>query len=141
VAAADPTAVRVSAAQSSITAGSAVMTGLSYDGVATVATVSGTVRMLKFSMSTLTLSGGTVLTVSEAGHGLVAKDSSLAFNGGVVLYTTKISGDLIGIPVTFTPTSPPPAVLPDMTFTSLVADQPYTTAGSMQASDLNLTAS
>jgi len=134
-------AVRASTARSSITAASAVLTGLSFDGVAKVATANGTVRMLKFSMSSLTLSGGTVLTVVQTGHSFFARDSSLAFSGNVVLYTTKFSGDLAGVRVTFTAKKPPPAVLPDMTFTSMIADQPYTTAGSLQASDLKITVS
>src|SRR5262249_17914607 len=60
-----------SGSQSSITAGTASMTGLSYDGVADVQTATGTVRMLMFSMRSMTLSGGTVLTVNEHGHALV----------------------------------------------------------------------
>ena len=76
------------------------MTGLSYDGVADVQTATGTVPMLRFSMSSMTLSGGTVLTVTENGHPYVINDSALEFRGNVVLYTTRISGRLLGATVT-----------------------------------------
>ncbi|HCU92989.1 MAG TPA: hypothetical protein DHU96_09730 [Actinobacteria bacterium] len=112
------------------------MTGLSYDGVANVATASGTVQMLKFSMTSMTLSGGTVLTVSEGGHTLLTQDSSLDLSGNVVLYTTEFSAQLLGVPVTFTPQNPPTAILPDMTFTNVVTDQPFTMADTFQATAL-----
>jgi hypothetical protein len=117
------------------------MTGLSYDGVASVPTAAGAVQMLKFSMDSLTLSGGTVLTVAGNGHSVVTSDSSLDFSGNVVFYTTKLAGQLLGAAVTFTPQNPPPAVLPTTTFTNLVTDQPLTTADSFQAHDLLVSAS
>ena len=112
------------------------MTGLTYDGVANVQTAAGPVPMLKFSMSSMTLSGGTVLTVNESGQAVVTKESSLDFTGNVVLYTTKFSGQLLGVAVTFTPQNPPPQVLPTMTFTNVVTDQPFTLADSSQATSL-----
>jgi len=130
-----------SGSQSSITAGTASMTGLSYDGVADVQTATGTVRMLMFSMRSMILSGGTVLTVNEHGHALVTNNSSLDFSGNVVLYTTRISGRLLGATVTFTPQDPPPLVLPTMTFTNVVTDQPLTLADSFQAVGLQVSAS
>lgn len=125
-------------------AGSAAMTGMSYDGVAQVRTSQGTVPMLKFSMSTLTLSGGTTLTAVEDGTTLVTRNSSLAFSGNVVLYTTRFSGILTvaGLPtvrLTFTPTSPPPLVLPTMDFTSVTSDQAVTLANSLVAGSLLIT--
>jgi hypothetical protein len=117
------------------------MTGLSYDGVASVPTATGAVQMLKFSMDSMTLSGGTVLTVNENGHAVVTNGSSLDFSGNVVLYTTRLSGQLLGVTVTFTPQNPPPSVLPTTTFTNVVTDQPLTTADSFQAHDLLISAS
>ena len=120
-------------------AGSALMEGLSYDGVATVPTAGGSQQMLKFSMSSLTLSGGIVLTVGGNGHSMVTRNSSVQFTGNVVLYATRLSGDLLGVPLTFTPASPPPLVLPLMQFTNVVTQQPLTSAGTMQASGLDIT--
>jgi cell division septation protein DedD len=52
-------------APSSLTANSALLEGLSYDGVAQVATASGTVTMMKFTMTSLTLTGDIALTVID----------------------------------------------------------------------------
>jgi Family of unknown function (DUF6114) len=135
------------AAQSSLTADSALLEGLSYDGVAQVATASGTVTMMKFTMSSLTLTGNIALTVSEGGGTAVTRSSSMHFGGPVVLYATKLSGDLLGIPVTITPTSPLATILlllapvtraVPVPMTKVVTDQPYTTAGSLQAGGLQI---
>ena len=137
-ASAGPALVAASAA-ATLTAGSALMAGLSYDGVATVPTASGSQQMLKFSMSSLTLSGGIVLTVDDNGHSRVTRNSSVRFTGNVVLYATELSGDLLGIPLTFTPQHPPPLVLPLMQFTNVVTHQPLTLADAMQGGGLDIT--
>jgi hypothetical protein len=135
------------AAQSTLTADSALLEGLSYDGVAQVATANGTVTMMKFTMSALTLTGNIALTVSEGGGTAVTRSSSMHFGGPVVLYATKLSGDLLGIPVTITPTSPLATILQllapvtravPVPMTNVVTDQPYTTAGSLQAGGLQI---
>ncbi|MGE5136894.1 MAG: DUF6114 domain-containing protein [Gemmatimonadota bacterium] len=130
----------VAAAQpATLTAGSALMAGLSYDGVATLPTADGPQQMLKFSMSSLTLSGGIVLTVGGNGHSMVTRNSSVHFTGNVVLYATRLSGDLLGIPLSFSPQNPPPLVLPLMQFTNVVTKQPLTSADAMDASGLDIT--
>jgi uncharacterized protein DUF6114 len=134
-----PPAVRASAALSLLTAGSAVLTGLSFDGVSRVPTAAGRVPMLKFSMASMTFSGGTRLLVTQAGHTSLAKEPSLGFSGDVVLYTTKISGELNGIRVTFTPKKPPSRLRRDVTIADVAAHQPYATARSAQASGLLIT--
>jgi Family of unknown function (DUF6114) len=132
-------AIVVPAVSSTLTAGSARLSGLSFDGVADVATTNGTVPMLKFSMSELDLAGSPALTVTDGGRQLVARATSIDFSGNVILLTTKISGDLLGVRVTFTPQNPPPLVLPDMVFTNVVTDQPYTAADSVQETGLDVT--
>lgn len=141
-----------SAAQSSLTADSAFLYGLSYDGRAQVATANGTVTMMKFSLSSLTLSGHITLTVSQGGTTAVTQSSSMQFGGPVVLYATKLSGNLLGfVPVTLTPDSPIALILQAVAritqaltqatpvpMTNVVTDQPYTTAGSFQASGLRI---
>jgi Family of unknown function (DUF6114) len=126
------------AASSTLTAASAALTGLSFDGVAKVPTARGTVSMLKFSMESMALSGGAVLTYSADGHSIVTRASSLGFIGHIVLYTTKISGDLDGTAVTFTPLQPPKALGSDITLTNVVTDQPYASADSLDATGLEL---
>ncbi|OLT22116.1 hypothetical protein BJF79_15235 [Actinomadura sp. CNU-125] len=49
---------------------------------------------------------------------------SLSLNGGVVMYTTKMSAKLLGVPVTFTPAHPPPLTLPYMVMTDVVSERP-----------------
>lgn len=135
------------AARSVLTADSALLEGLSYDGVAQVATAAGAVTMMKFTMSSLTLTGNIALTVSEGGGTAVTRSSSMHFGGPVVLYATKLSGDLLGVPVTITPTSPLATILQVLApvtravpvpMTNVVTDQPYTTAGSLQAGGLQI---
>lgn len=131
--------VTVSAAPATLTAGSALFSGLSFDGVASVRTANGQVQMLEFSMSSLFLSGGTQLAVTQDGRTILTSTSTLDLSGNVTLYTTQISGDLLGVPVTFTPASPPPVVLPVMRFTNVVTEQPFTSADSAQHTDLVIT--
>ena len=77
----------------------------------------------------------------------VTRSSSMHFAGPVVLYATKLSGDLLGIPVTLTPTSPLATILQllapvtravPVPMTHVVTDQPYTTASSLQAGGLEI---
>ncbi len=82
----------MSSAPATLTAGSALLSGLSLDGVADVPTAAGTVQMLESSMSSLALSGGIELTVTQDGHTFATKTSALDFSGNVLLYTTQISG-------------------------------------------------
>ncbi len=90
--------------------------------------------MLKFSMSYLKLPG-IVLTVTQGGHSLTTRDSSMLLTGHVELYTTRLTGELNGITVTFTSGRPPPVLHPNTTLLNVIADQPFATADSMRATD------
>ena len=98
--------VAVAADEFSLTSRFAALTGMSYDGIAAVPTAHGMEKMLKFSMTSLKLPG-VVLTVTRGGHSFVTSDSAMEFSGHVELYTTKISGNLGGVRVTFTSSAPP----------------------------------
>jgi hypothetical protein len=133
-----PAGVLVPAAEPSmITADSATLTGLHFDGVATVATASGPQRMLKFSMSGLSLKNGD-LTVTQDGRTVAVQGTSFTFSGDVTLLTTKFSGSLLGVPLSFSPSLPPPVVLPVMTFTNVTSEQPFTSADSFQVGGLRI---
>jgi hypothetical protein len=121
-----------------ITADSATLTGLHFDGVATVPTASGPERVLKFTMSGLSLKNGD-LTVDQDGHAMTVQAASFTFSGHVTLLTTKFSGSLLGVPLSFSPTLPPPVVLNVMTFTNVTSAQPFTSADSFQAGGLRIT--
>lgn len=138
--------VNVASSPSSLTASSAVITGFAYDGLATVHTARGTVRMMEFTMSSLSLTG-VELTVSQGGAALTTHAPQLDLRGKVVLYATKLSGDLLGVPVTITPQSPLATILQafapltksvPVPMTNVVTDQPYTSANSMSVSGLQI---
>jgi Family of unknown function (DUF6114) len=121
-------------AVSSITATSAVLTGLSFDGVASVRTTSGLVSMLMFTMSSMTLTGGTLQGGEAGGRSLGTASSLLGLTGHVLLYTTKLTGEVQGVAVTYTPESPPLKISSDTTLTDMVIDQPYASADTLQVS-------
>ncbi len=125
----------VATAKSGLTASSAVFTGWTFDGVAHVATASGSVAMLEFTMTSLVLSG-TTLRVVAAGVSISTSAVSLGFSGGVVLLATKFSADLHGRTVTYTPSKPPPSLPADATVTNVVTGQPYLAAGLLQTAGL-----
>lgn len=132
----------VATAASTLTAGSARIVGLSYDGVAKVPRrTGGPLRMMKFGIQSVTLTGRPTLTITERGSTAVTTTSALSFTGHVVLYATKLSGDLLGVPLTLTPDSPESLVLRllkpfsqhlTVTMTNVVTGHPLTLADSSQ---------
>jgi hypothetical protein len=136
--------VNVASSPASLTAASAVITGFAYDGLATVHTAKGAVRMMQFTMTSLSLTG-VELTVSQGGAALNTRAPELDLTGKVVLYATRLSGDLLGVPVTITPQTPLATILQAIApltkavpvpMTNVVTDQPYTSANSMSVSGL-----
>jgi uncharacterized protein DUF6114 len=132
----------VASSVSTLTAGSARIVGLSYDGVAKVPQATGgPLRMMKFGLRSVTLTGRPTLTITERGSTAVTTTSVLSFTGHVVLYATKLSGDLLGAPLTLTPDSPESLVLRllkpftnhlTVTMTNVVTGHPLTLADSSQ---------
>lgn len=126
------------------------LTGFGYQGVANVPTAGGgTVKLMKFTASSIKLSGGITLTATQHGQSLVTTNSSLDLTGGVVLYASKLSGDLLGVPVTLTPgnvvstllqllKTVTPAV--PVTMTNVTTDQPLVTTDALQANTLTVSA-
>jgi hypothetical protein len=146
--AAGATGVEASNATSVIVAGSATLDGMSYQGTAQVPTASGTLTMMKFTMSSLTLTGDVTATVTQNGQTTVTTNSSLDFSGGVVLYATKLSGTLLGVPITLTPGSVVTVLLKllnsltplvPVTMTNVTTDNFLVASESLQANDLNIT--
>jgi hypothetical protein len=116
-----------------ITASSATLDGLAYQGKVNLpVSGGGTVTMMKFTMSSQRLSG-LDLTVTGTGGTLATATPSASFSGDVVLYATRLTGQLAGVPLTLTPgnaestllqvlNSLTPAV--PITLTHVTADQP-----------------
>ncbi len=148
VKAASSPGLMVSEAQFVLSTGSALLLGASYDGVAQVPTANGTaVTMMKFTMNSLTLDGAPTLTVTQGGHSAVTSGSSMQFTGSVVLYATQLSGDLLGIPITLTPSSPLATILQllnsvtplvPLKLTNVTTAQPYISSNSLQIPGLSV---
>ena len=137
-----------STATSVIAAGSATLDGMSYQGTAQVPTASGTLTMMKFTMSSLTLTGDVRAAVTQNGQITVTTNSSLDFSGGVVLYATKLSGSLLGVPITLTPGNVATVLLKllnsltplvPVTMTNVTTDDFLVASDSLQANELNIT--
>ena len=95
-----------------------------------------------------TLAGGVTATVTQGGQATVTTNSSLNFGGGVVLYAAKLSGRLLGVPITLTPGNVITALLKllnsltplvPVTMTSVTTDDFLVASDSLQANDLSIT--
>lgn len=128
---------RLYADSGTLRADSLTMSGLSYDGVASLPSTGGTVKALKFTMSTAVLKN-VDQTVARGGATTRIRTPRLTLTGDVVMYTTKMSSKLLGIPLTFTPEHPPPLTLPYMVMTDVVSEQPAVTAGGAQLAGLGI---
>ncbi len=144
----DPGGLAAATATSVITAGSATLNGLAYQGTAKVPTADGTQTMMRFTLNSMTLSGNVTATVTQDSQTTVTQNSSLVFTGGVTLYATKLSGSLLGVPITLTPGNVVSLLLQllktltplvPVTMTNVTTDQPFVLAGALQANDLEIT--
>jgi hypothetical protein len=140
----DTNGLEITAAQFGLTTGTAVLHGATYDGTVEVPTASGaTVQMLKFSMSALDLTGSPTLTVSQGGESAETSGAAMHFSGDVVLYVIKLTGHLLGIPLTLTPGSPLAlftSLLNGVPLTGVTTDQPLISADSLSIPGLQVNA-
>jgi hypothetical protein len=146
-ASADPGLV-ASAATEVLTAGSAALAHFAYAGNVTLpAGGGGSVSMMKFTADSLTLAGGVTDTVAQGGTTTVTSSPTLAFSGGVTLYATKLTGSLLGVPLTFTPSTVSAVLLTiasvltssaTITMTNVTTDQPIVIAGALQTGQLSI---
>ncbi len=92
----------------------------------------GTVTMMKFTMTSQQLSD-LDLTVTGTGGSLATAATSASFSGDVVLYATRLTGKLAGVPLTLTPGNAESTLLQllksltplvPVTLTDVTADQP-----------------
>lgn len=145
---ADPGLV-ASAATEVLTAGSASLAHFSYAGNVTLPVGSGgTVSMMKFTADSITLAGGVTDTVTQGANSTVTSSPTLAFSGEVTLYATRLSGSLLGVPLTFTPSTVSAVLLTianvltsntTITMTNVTTDQPIVIAGALQTGALSIT--
>jgi hypothetical protein len=132
-----------------LTAESTTLNGLAYQGVVNMPTVKGTVQMMKFTLRSLSLTSATQ-TVTELGRRLTTKLVTATFSHHVVLYATKLSGNLGIIRLTLTPGNVVSTLLQllntltpaiPLTLTDVVADQPVLLAGFAVIHGLNISVS
>jgi hypothetical protein len=146
-ASADPGLV-ASAATEVLTAGSATLAHFAYAGNVTLPVGGGgSVSMMKFTADSITLAGGVTDTVTQGGTTTVTSSPTLAFSGGVTLYATKLTGSLLGVPLTFTPSTVSAVLLTvasvltsstAITMTNVTTDQPIVIAGALQTGQLSI---
>jgi Family of unknown function (DUF6114) len=95
------------------------LNGFAFDGVVELPTTGGgTIRVLQFSIARATNADFRLL-IEKDGQTLAITSDPLIAAGNVKLYTSRFTGSLLGIPLTFTPDFPPPLTLPDMIFTNV----------------------
>ena len=146
-ASADPGLV-ASAATEVLTAGSATLAHFAYAGNVTLPVGGGgSVSMMKFTADSITLAGSVTDTVTQSGTTTVTSSPTLAFSGGVTLYATKLTGSLLGVPLTFTPSTVSAVLLTvasvltssaTITMTNVTTDQPIVIAGALQTGQLSI---
>jgi hypothetical protein len=79
------------------------------------------------------------LRVGGGPRTLSLKSSRLTVEGNVKFYTAKFSGNLLClIPVTFTPDSPPPLILPELLFCNANITLNYVQSDILRAPNLNI---
>jgi hypothetical protein len=114
--AAEPGQPPVAVRPSRLTGSRVSMFGMSYDGVVELPMAGGSVRALQFSMDRSVTDDFELRVPGEGGTTLSLRSSALTVEGNVKFYASRFHGTLLGIPLTFTPDSPPPLTLPVMIF-------------------------
>jgi len=127
---------------SALSADTLTMHGLSYDGVVDLPKADGsTVQVLKFSMTSATHTPFRLDAADSSGQQHFTA-GSLTVSGHVSVYCTSLSGTiLLGlVHLSFTPASPPPLVLPDLTLTQAKLGLVDVTADTLTATGFGVTA-
>lgn len=105
------------------------LTGLKYEGIKEVRTYDQRLKkVMKFTADSIDigdLDQSVVYPNGKTGHVKAAPGSTSTIRGGkVTLYTEKLSGNLFGlIPITFSPSFPPPIQVPTAIFTNATVTQ------------------
>jgi uncharacterized protein DUF6114 len=113
------------------------MFGSTYDGTVDLQTAAGPLKVLKFSM-TRAVTEPFSLTIAEGGgRRTVITTDQLTIKDNVKFYTPNFQGKLFGLfPVTFTPDSPPPIMLPSLYFSDVKINLSLVTCDTLTAKPL-----
>jgi hypothetical protein len=118
---------------SQMTGSKLTLSGFSFDGVVSLPTHSGTIRALQFSMDTAVTDNFELRPLLANGNLHSLKSTQLTVDNlhgtsKVKFYTSRFQGKLvealhipipIGVPLTFTPDSPPPLTVSEMVFADI----------------------
>ena len=123
-----------------LAAGQAHVSQFAYQGVTHLPTAAGgSVQVMKFTAGSFSASS-VKGTIKRDGHATTLTSPSLIFNGDITLYATKLSGRLLGVPVTLTPHNAESLLLHQLTsvtphapvtMTDVTAHQPIMIANSL----------
>ncbi len=105
-----------------------------YQGNVTLQRLDGTgVRAMKFTADKAVVPDFRldVPAKADGSQGLVATSDSITMKDDVLLYATKFSGKLLGIPLTFTPECAPPGFIPLPSMTDVKIEMVANTADSL----------
>jgi hypothetical protein len=137
----------VSSATWTMTVGSATMTGFTYKGnISLPVAGGGTAQMMEFTVDSMTMTHA-VTQISEDGQTGTETDASFSASG-VTMYATRLSGSILGVPVTFTPSTTSAVLLSianlatglvPITMTSVTADQAVILASQAQKTTVGVT--
>jgi hypothetical protein len=137
----------VSNATWTMTVDSATMTGFTYKGNVNLPLAGGgTVQMMEFTVDSMTMAHA-VTRITEDGQTGTETDASFSASG-VTMYATRLSGSILGVPVTFTPSTTSAVLLSvanlatrlvPITMTGVTADQAVILAGQAQKTAVGVT--
>jgi hypothetical protein len=127
---------RIAERPSQMLADRLTQSGLSFDGVVDLPIRGGTVRALKFSLRR-SVATNFELRVPTGRLIKSLRTPELTVEGNVSFFATRFSGRLFGlIPVTFTPDSPPPIILPELLFTAVDIQLAFVRADTLRSPTL-----
>jgi len=137
----------VSNATWTMTVDSATMTGFTYKGnVSLPLAGGGTIQTMEFTVDSMTMTHA-VTQISEDGQTGTETDASFSASG-VTMYATRLSGSVLGVPVTFTPSMTSAVLLRlanlatglvPITMTAVTADQTVILASQAQKTAVGVT--
>ena len=111
----------VSRVPTNISASSQTVNGFDYSGVVTLPTADGgSIRVLRFTSDTVDITGIKEQVTVNGATMTITAGTTVKLSGNVELYVLEQSGNIFGLlPLTISPDSPPPLILPFLIFTDV----------------------
>jgi len=135
----DPGQPLVNATPSLMLAGTLSMKDVSFDGVVELPTKTGTIRVLRFSMTKSVSEPFELRAPAGGGRTISLRSSRLTVEDNVRFYTNRFQANIGPITLVFTPTFPPPFLIQGVPFTNARIQLVYVQCGTLTAPDLHIT--